>query len=118
MRKLALALSLGFTLAVPVAATGCHPVKMPYEMPGPIGCGMRDPRESGPALLSVAQQQTLRNQGNPLDVTDNDKGGKTWVYVRQAGSVFGEQETAEEFVFDAQGLLVQQKTEIRKAVGK
>ena len=40
------------------------------------------------------------------------------IYVRQAGSVFGEQETAEMFVFDDKGLLVEQKTEIRKSVGK
>ena len=93
-------------------------MKMPYEMPGPIGCGMRDPRTSGPSMLSVAQQTALRNQGPPLDVQANEKGGLTWVYVRQAGSVFGEQETAEEFVFDTQGLLTQQKTEIRKSVGK
>src|SRR5438067_9543147 len=89
-----------------IAFSSCDPVKMPYEMPGPLGCGKRDPRTSGPSTLSVAQNTTLKNQGPPGDVQDNDKGGKTWVYLRQAGSVFGEQETAETFVFDAQGLLV------------
>ena len=101
-----------------IAFTSCHPVKMPNEMPGPLGCGQRDPRTAGPSTLSVAQNMVLKNQGTPGDVVDNDKGGKTWVYVRQAGSVFGEQETAEMFLFDAQGLLVDQKTEIRKSVGK
>lgn len=106
-------LLIGLTVGV-----GCDPVKLPHEMPGPVGCGMRDPRTSGPAMLSVAQQTTLRNQGTPMDVQPNDHGGKTWTYVRQAGSVFGEQETAELFAFDAQGLLVEQKTEIRKYSGK
>ena len=107
-----------FALVLSVLVVGCDPVKMPYEMAGPPGCGMRDPSASGPSTLSVAQQTTLRNQGMPGELTNNDKGGKTWMYVRQAGSVFGEQETAEEFIFDAQGLLVAQKTEIRKSVGK
>ena len=49
---------------------------------------------------------------------DNDVGGKTWLYSRQAGSVFGETATIEAYVFDAQGLLVAQKTEVRKHVGK
>ena len=96
----------------------CEPVKLPHEMPGPIGAGRRDPRSSGPSTMSVAQQTTLRNQGVPLDVVDNEVGGKTWTYVRQAGSVFGEQETAEMFVFNDKGLLVKQETELRKYVGK
>jgi hypothetical protein len=101
-----------------IAGSACEPVKMPYEMPGPVGCGKRDPRQSGPSMLSVAQQTTLKNQGTPGELIDNDKGGKTWVYLRQTGSVFGESETAEMFVFDDKGLLVEQKTDIRKQVGK
>jgi hypothetical protein len=115
LRSLVVLSLLVTTAAVDVA---CDPVKMPYEMPGPIGCGRRDPRQSGPSMLSVAQQTALKNQGMPAELVDNDKGGKTWIYVRQAGSVFGEQETAEMFIFDDKGLLTEQKTEIRKSVGK
>jgi hypothetical protein len=100
------------------AALACGKVQMPHELPGPPGAGMRDPRESGPTTMSVAQQMTLKNQGPPKTLEDNDKGGKTWVYLRQSGGQFGEKETAEMFVFDAQGLLVEQKTEVRKMVGK
>jgi hypothetical protein len=111
--------SLGLLVVVSLAFfAACDPVKMPHEMPGPVGAGKRDPSIAGPSTMSVAQQTTLRNQGMPLQLIDNDKGGKTWVYVRQAGSVFGEQETAEMFVFDHRGLLVEQKTEIRKYSGK
>jgi hypothetical protein len=103
----------------PVVVTGaCEPVKLPHEMPGPPGCGKRDPSQSGPSTLSVAQNTTLKNMGMPGAVEDNDVGGKTWLYSRQAGSVFGETATIEAYVFDAQGLLVAQKTEVRKHVGK
>ena len=111
-------LGLASALVVVVVALACEPVKLPHEIPGPPGAGLKDPSSSGPSTMSVAQQTTIRNQGYPLQLLDNDKGGKTWVYVRQAGSVFGEQETAEMFVFDDRGLLVEQKTEIRKYSGK
>jgi hypothetical protein len=101
-----------------LASAACDPVLLPHQVPGPPGAGLRNPRDSGPTTMSVAQQTTIRNQGFPMQLVDNDKGGKTWVYVRQAGSVFGEQETAEMFVFDDRGLLVEQKTEIRKYSGK
>ena len=91
---------------------------MPHEMPGPPGCGKRDPSVAGPSTLSVAQNTTLKNQGQPGHTEDNDVGGKNWTFVRQAGSVFGETETAEVFIFNAQGLLVGQHTEVRKQVGK
>lgn len=99
-------------------SAGCDPVTMPHEMPGPPGCGKRDPSVSGPSTMSVAQNTTLRNQGMPGVIEDNEHGGKSWIYVRQAGSVFGETETAEIFIFSAQGLLVAQKTEMRKSVGR
>lgn len=111
-------LLLALVLAALAPAAACEPVKLPHEMPGPVGAGRKDPRNSGPSTMSVAQQTTIRNQGMPGLVEDNDKGGKTWVYVRQSGSVFGEQETAEMFVFDDRGLLVEQKTELRRYVGK
>lgn len=101
-----------------VFTPGCGPVKMPHEMPGPPNAGKRDPSVSGPSTMSVAQNTTLRNQGMPGQLQDNEHGGKTWIFLRQAGSVFGESETAEMFIFDAQGLLVGQKTEVRKQVGR
>lgn len=107
-----------FACSLCVGAVACDPVKMPHEMPGPPGCGKRDPSVSGPSTMSVAQNTTLRNQGMPGATEDNDVGGKSWIYLRQAGSVFGETETAEVFIFDAQGLLVGQKTEVRKNVGR
>ncbi len=111
-------LVLAAFLLVSVALAACDPVTLPHQVPGPPGAGKRDPASSGPSTMSVAQQTTIRHQGFPLQLVDNDKGGKTWLYVRQAGSVFGEQETAEMFVFDDRGLLVEQKTEIRKYSGK
>lgn len=100
------------------ATIACDPVKMPHEMPGPPGCGARDPRQSGPSTLSVAQNTVVRNMGHPSVVEPNDVGGRTWIYFRQSGSVFGESETAELYVFDAQGLLSSQKTEVRSKTGK
>jgi hypothetical protein len=105
-------------LALPVVVTACEPVLMPHEVPGPNGCGKRDPSESGPSTMSVAQNTTLKNQGMPGLSEPNALGGRDWTYVKQAGSVFGETETAEVFTFNAQGLLVSQKTEVRKQVGK
>ena len=115
-RSFALPVVLG--LAVALGALACERVKMPYEMPGPPGCGMRDPSQTGPSMLSVAQQNTLRGQGTPGSLEDNERGGKTWIYFRQAGSVFGEKETVETFTFDKDGILVAQKTDLRKYVGK
>jgi hypothetical protein len=105
-------------LTVPLAVGACEPVVLPHQVPGPPGCGMRDPSQSGPTTLSVAQQQVLRNQGPPQALDENEHGGRTWVYFRQQGSVFGERETAETFAFNAQGLLVAQKVETRRYVGK
>ncbi len=107
-----------FCAVFATAGVGCGPVKMPHEMPGPPNSGKRDPSVSGPSTMSVAQNTTLRNQGMPGALQDNEHGGKTWIYVRQAGSVFGETETAENFIFDVQGLLVGQTTEVRKQVGR
>jgi hypothetical protein len=120
MNVLAVARASFFVTLVALIAVvvGCDPVTMPHEMPGPPGCGKRDPSVSGPSTMSVAQNTTLRNQGMPGVIEDNEHGGKSWIYVRQAGSVFGETETAEIFIFSAQGLLVAQKTEMRKNVGR
>jgi hypothetical protein len=107
-----------FALAVVCALSACEPVKMPHEMPGPPGCGMRDPRQSGPSTLSVAQNTVMKNNGQPIQAEPNEHGGRTWAFVRSTGSVFGEQEIVDLFAFDAQGLLVSQKSEVRKSVGK
>ena len=117
--RASLLLVTAFSLASSVVAvSGCDPVKMPAEMPGPLGCGRRDPRDSGPSTMSVAQNTVLKNNGHPGGVEPNEQGGMTWFYVRSAGSVFGESETAEMFLFNAEGLLVGTKTEIRKQLGK
>jgi hypothetical protein len=118
MRIRHLLLAALFVPAFTLPMGGCGKVQMPHEVPGPPGSGLRDPRNSGPSTMSVAQQTTIKNQGMPLDMLDNDKGGKTWMYVRQSGGVFGEKETAELFEFDARGLLVSQRTEVRKDLGK
>jgi hypothetical protein len=116
VRSLLLAMTLG--LCSTLAGGGCGPVKLPQELPGPPGCGKRDPTVAGPSTLSVAQNMTVKNMGMPGALEDNEHGGKTWLYHRQSGSVFGESATVEAYLFDAQGLLVGQKTEVRKQVGK
>lgn len=105
-------------VVVMLATIGCEKVQMPHEIPGPPGAGMRDPSTSGPTTMSVAQQMTMKNNGPPKQLLDNDKGGKTWVYFRQQGGQFGEKESAEMYEFDARGLLISTKVEVYKNVGK
>jgi hypothetical protein len=114
------ALLAGLALLAPLTVTtaACEPVKLPHEMPGPAGCGKRDPNQSGPSTLSVAQNTSVKNMGLPGGLEENEFGGRTWLYSRAAGSVFGESATIEAFIFDAQGLLVAQKTQVQKQVGK
>ena len=119
MYRVVVRLALACAPLVAVAATGaCDPVKLPHEMPGPPGCGMRDPTNSGPSTMSVAQNTVIKNNGHPYSAEPNEHGGRSWLYSRATGSVFGEQEAVDLFVFDAQGLLIAQKTEVRKQVGK
>ena len=108
------ALALG---AVSLGAA-CEPVKLAHEMPGPPGCGMRDPSNTAPPMLSVAQQKTYKAQGAPNELQPNSKGGLTWTYHRQRGSVFGEEQLVETFSFDKQGLLYDSKTDVVYKVGK
>jgi hypothetical protein len=103
---------------VTLLLTACEPVKQAHEQPGPIGCGMRDPRDTSPGMLSVAQQTTHKQQGSPDELQTNSHGGKDWLFYRKTGSVFGEEQTLETFVFDAQGLLVEKKTDVVYKVGK
>lgn len=117
MRHTTLALFL-VAAVLPIGHIACDPVPLATEQPGPLGCGMRDPRSTGPSLLSAAQQQTLRNLGGPDDVKDNNFGGKDWSYMRSSGSVFGEKQSVEVVSFDDKGLIKSQKTELLRSVGK
>ena len=98
--------------------TGCEPVKLPHQQPGPIGCGLRDPRETAPGMLSIAQKEAYRKQGSPNEVRSNERGGLDWLYPRSRGSVFGEEQTVEILSFDIEGLLYRQETEMLRKVGK
>lgn len=112
--RLGLALG-GGALALSAA---CEPVKLPHQQPGPVGCGQRDPRETAPGMLSIAQKEAFRKQGSPDEVRPNEKGGLDWLYKRSSGSVFGEQQTVEILSFDVEGLLYGQRTELLRKVGK
>jgi hypothetical protein len=116
-RPVLLALVLGAMPAV-LVVSGCDPVKMPHEQPGPIGCGKRDPRDTAPGMLSVAQKKALQENGNPAEVRPNALGGLDWLYRRSSGSVFGEQQTVELFVFDVEGILRGRDTDVVRKVGK
>lgn len=96
----------------------CQKVELPRDRPGPPGCGMRDPSQTAPAMLSIAQQERYRAMGTPDQLMDNAEGGKDWVYFRSQGSVFGEQQTAEIFRFNQKGILVSHTTDLIKRVGK
>lgn len=98
--------------------TGCEPVKLPHQQPGPIGCGLRDPRDTAPGMLSIAQKEAYRKQGTPSEVRPNERGGLDWLYPRSRGSVFGEEQTVEILSFDVEGLLFRQETEMLRKVGK
>ncbi len=101
-----------------LASTGCEPVKLAHEMPGPPGCGMRNPGDTAPAMLSIAQQKVYKAQGAPGQTQKNEKGGLTWSYEHSRGSVFGEEQVRETFAFDKDGLLYDQNTELLRKVGK
>lgn len=103
---------------VVVAGVACEPVKLPHEQPGPPGCGMRDPRDTAPGMLSVAQKEAYRTNGSPDQVRPNKHGGLDWLYERSRGSVFGEQQTVEVLSFNAEGILVGRDTEVIMRVGK
>lgn len=116
-----LATVLGCAVALPLwiaGAAACEPVKLPHEQPGPVGCGTRDPRDTAPGMLSVAQKEAVRKLGTPGEVRPNERGGLDWLYRRSAGSVFGEEQTVETLSFDIEGLLFRQDTEVLHKVGK
>lgn len=117
-RALGFAGALAASLGLAGLASGCEPVKLPHQQPGPAGCGKRDPRNTAPGMLSIAQKETYRKLGSPDDVRDNDRGGLDWLYRRSSGSVFGEQQTVEVYQFDKDGLLYNQTTDVLRRVGK
>lgn len=118
-RRRSSALLLAAWLGVAFLGTSaCEPVKLPHEQPGPIGCGLRDPRETAPGMLSIAQKEAYRKQGSPNEVRPNERGGLDWLYPRSRGSVFGEEQTVEILSFDVEGLLYRQETEMLRKVGK
>lgn len=113
-----LRLVLALSPAVVVALGACEPVKLPHEQPGPPGCGMRDPRDTAPGMLSIAQKEAYRQNGSPDEVRPNKSGGLDWRFARSSGSMFGEQQTIEILSFDKDGLLVGRETEVVRKLGK
>ena len=104
-------LSLGLFLA-------CEPATLPQDLPGPVGCGMRDPRSSAPNMLSMAQKLAYKDNSAISDVRPNKFGGMDWIYRQTSGSVFGQQEKVITLSFNAQGLLVGSHTEMVSKLGK
>lgn len=115
MRVLMVTVSLVW-LALSGAA--CDPVEMPHQKPGPPGCGLKDPRQTAPGKLSLGQKKILREHGAPGQVKPNENGGLDWIYRRRSGSVFGEEEQLERFVFDARGVFLGRDAELLYKKGK
>lgn len=113
-----LRVALAVAPAVVVLPLACEPVKLPHEEPGPAGCGVRDPRDTAPGMLSIAQKEAYRQNGSPDEVRPNKSGGLDWLYRRSSGSMFGEQQTIESLSFDKDGLLVGRDTEVVRKLGK
>jgi hypothetical protein len=118
LRRTFLGLAAGAVLAAGLGVLGCDPAKRPEDEPGPAGCGLRDPRDTAPGMLSLAQKTTLQKNGKPDEVAKNDQGGLDWVYRVKAGGVFGEEETVTVLTFDAGGVLKASKKDLLRKVGK
>ncbi len=110
--------AIGLLSVSVVTATGCGRGKLITDTKGPAGCGLRDPRETSPNMLSMAQKTYFQKHRAIKDVRKNAHGGLDWIYKLSAGSVFGEQQTLETISFDKDGLLVDSKTELLRRVGK
>lgn len=117
-RRTFLALAAGAVLAAGLGASGCDPAERAEDKPGPAGCGLKDPRDTAPGMLSLAQKMTLKKMGKPDEVAKNDKGGLNWVYRVKAGGVFGEEETVTVLTFDNGGVLKGSKKDLLSKVGK
>lgn len=111
-------LSLFALVALACFTLACEPTVPPDRVPGPPGCGLKDPRDTSPGMLSVAQKTVQKNNGDPDAIEKNAHGGLDWSYKVKAGSVFGEQETVTTYSFNAQGLVVKVDTQLVSKVGK
>jgi len=96
----------------------CDPVALSHETPGPVDCGLKDPRTTAPGKLSLGQKKVLREKGPPMQIEVNENKGLDWLYVRRSGSVFGEEETVERLSFDNRGILKAQNVELVYKKGK
>lgn len=96
----------------------CEPATLPRDLPGPAGCGMRDPRGTSPNMLSMAQKMAYNDNSAISEVRPNAKGGLNWIYRMTAGSVFGQQEKVVTLTFDKGGILLDTHTEMVSRLGK
>jgi|GEM_PF-915860 len=113
-----LLLALAATSVVLPMVTGCEERATPSNTPGPPGCGLRDPRDTAPGMLSWAQRKKLQRYGKPGSVRPNKWGGNDWIYNMSHGNQFGEEKSVEILSFDDKGLLVKQDKEVESYVGK
>ncbi len=118
MKIFALCCGLAVAATPVVSLTGCGRGKLATDIKGPAGCGLRDPRETSPNMLSMAQKTYFQKHRAIKDVRKNEHGGLDWIYKLSAGSVFGEQQTLETVSFDKDGLLVGVEKELLRKVGK
>ena len=96
----------------------CDPVTLSHEKPGPVDCGLKDPRTTAPGKLSLGQKKVLREKGPPGNIEPNKINGLDWMYLRRSGSVFGEEEAIERLSFDNRGVLKAQNVELVYKKGK
>ena len=101
-----------------LCSLSCDPVTLSHEKPGPVDCGLKDPRSTAPGKLSLFQKKILREKGPPMRVEANKINGLDWLYVRRSGSVFGEEETVERLSFDNRGILKAQNVDLVYKKGK
>ena len=100
------------------AFSACEPAALPEDLPGPAGCGMKDPRDTAPGMLSLAQKMVLKKKGKPTAVEKNAVGGLDWVYSLKSGGVFGEEETVTKVSFDGGGVHKGTLRDLISKVGK
>ena len=101
-----------------LALSACEPATLPEHLPGPAGAGLRDPRQTSPNMMSMAQKKWFQKYGSPDETQKNAHGGLDWIYQRSHGSQFGEQQEVETLSFDAGGVLNDQRKETLRRVGK
>ncbi len=106
------------TLWIIAGLSCCQPAQRPEDIPGPAGCGLKDPRQSAPSALSYAQKKTYKDMRSPFRIEKNVHGGLDWFYQTQRGSVFGEKLSVLVYSFNQNGQLVDQKEDVIKQLGK